>query len=298
MNQCRRPLVSFRSPSEYDRPERRTASRQRAPPQGPAPFSVCRSGKRLPRVCLARVRCVSKVSNPLDALFLPRPLDRISDRSALGIAPFEGFPFRGMVHAFRPVLPAWCWLRRFRRALAEEPRPPPGLSSPRKSVAAPPPKRWVRPVPPLGFSPFRGASPFATAPLVTEPPPVDLDAVGGEPPALPGPSECRSRRSLTLSAESAAPRGVLRLISAIRVSAPDRSITTLDRKLVRAREGVKRIRPACRDQGDFARKVRASGRECRAVAWPCEGPDATAARFARCRRARRWRTRWITGGNG
>ncbi len=118
VNQRREPLVSFRSPSEYDRPELRSALQRRAPLQGPFPYSACGGGKRLPRVCLARVRCVFGVSHPLDALFLPRPFGRLSGRCAHGILPFEGFPFRGMVRASRPVLPAWCRLRRIRRACA------------------------------------------------------------------------------------------------------------------------------------------------------------------------------------
>ncbi len=183
-------------------------------------------------------------------------------------------------------------------ALATEPRSPPGLSSPRKSVAALSPKRQVRPVPPLSFPPFRVASSFATAPLVTETPPLGLSAVGGEPPALLRPSESRSRRTLMLSAESIAPPEVLRLISASRVSASDRSITTLTRKLVRAPNRVKGIHPECGNSRAAPRNLRAFRRETASAAARREGGGASSSRGAGCRFSTRWRTLWITEGNG
>jgi hypothetical protein len=183
-------------------------------------------------------------------------------------------------------------------ALAAEPRSPPGLSSPRKSVAALSPKRQVRPDPPLSFPPFRVASSFATAPLVTEPPPVGLSAVGGEPPALLRPSESRSRRPLTLSAESIAPPEVLRLVSASRVSASDRSITTLDRKLVRAQNRVKEIHPRCRNSRVALLNLRSLPGENASVTARREGLRASSLRSKDWRFSTRWKTVWITGGNG
>jgi hypothetical protein len=92
VNQRREPLMSFRSPSEYDRPEPRAASRRRAPLQGPAPFSACGSGKRLSRVCLARVRCAFGVSPPL-TLSSSRNLSTVFQiETLLGLRPSKVSP--------------------------------------------------------------------------------------------------------------------------------------------------------------------------------------------------------------
>jgi hypothetical protein len=71
----RAPLLSFHSSSECDRINLRCSSRHSAPLQGLAPYSACRIGKRpLPGFPVPGSRCASRVSHPLDASFLPKPL--------------------------------------------------------------------------------------------------------------------------------------------------------------------------------------------------------------------------------
>jgi hypothetical protein len=169
------------------------------------------TGSDIPRVCRARLRCVSRVSHPPDALFLPKPSHPISGGGAPGILPYEGFPFHGMDYASRPPFPPGVGSNEpgdpsrpgfspaFRALLSAEVRCP--LTA--EAVG------WARASLGVPF-PSRGLSPPATAPLGAVSPPLGLDQVGGEPPAsLSCPSESRSRRAVKRSAESFTPPGVL-----------------------------------------------------------------------------------------
>jgi hypothetical protein len=79
------------------------------------PSALAESGSDIPRDYLTRLRSVSRVSHPPDALLPPKPFRPISDGNAPGISPFEGFPFRVLGSVSRPTLPAWRWLERPRQ---------------------------------------------------------------------------------------------------------------------------------------------------------------------------------------
>ena len=134
---CRGPLVNFRSPSEYV-PDGAVAALGAAPPlQGFRPFSASRtSGSDSSRGYQTRVRCVFRVSHPLDAFFLPKPPSRISDRNAHGVPALRRFPLPRLGPCL-PAVPARLALARADAQLffaVRNPRPPSGLPSPRKSV--------------------------------------------------------------------------------------------------------------------------------------------------------------------
>jgi hypothetical protein len=157
------------------------------------------TGSDIPRVCRARLRCVSRVSHPPDALFLPIPSHRISGGGAPGIFPYEGFPFRGMGCASRPPFPPGVG--------SSEPddRSRPGFSPASRALLSAEVRcpltaeavGWARASLGVPF-PSRGSPPLATAPLWAVPPPLGLDQVDGEPPAsLSCPSEYRSRGAVS-----------------------------------------------------------------------------------------------------
>jgi hypothetical protein len=160
------------------------------------PPALAESGSDIPRACLTRLRCASRVSHPPDALFPPKPFRPISDGNAPGILPFEGFPFRVLGSASRPTLPAWRWLVRPRRlfgwrrlarlpgdTLRESPWPP---SLQAAGVARSSPELSS---PPGVILPLRRPRSSRV------PPPMDFDRAGGEPSTVSGPPECRSKRA-------------------------------------------------------------------------------------------------------
>jgi len=97
-SRCRGPLLNFSSSSEYDR--NLVVQDLSALHASPGFLSLQRlpvTGSDIPRGYQTRLRCVFRVSHPLDAFFLPKPIRRISDGNAPGIQLFEGFPFHGHV---------------------------------------------------------------------------------------------------------------------------------------------------------------------------------------------------------
>jgi hypothetical protein len=96
INDAANPSWTFAPLRSMTRADLCDASRPRTPLQGSCPFSTFGNGKRLLRVYLARLSCAFRVSHPPGASFLPKPCRHVSDDSALGIPPFEGFPFRGI----------------------------------------------------------------------------------------------------------------------------------------------------------------------------------------------------------
>ncbi len=163
---------------------------------------------------------------------------------APGIPPFEGFPFRGMVPASR-----WGPAR-----LASADNGPAALDS---AVSSPAFRAFVsaevrcrvgaeapgRPVPPLGFLPSRGSSPSATTPFLTASPLMGFVPSGGQAACRFAPFRVSIAGGLGgLLGDRRPSWGSCTSSRRCRVSVPDRSITTLDGKVLRSRERVKNFR--------------------------------------------------------
>jgi hypothetical protein len=91
IKRCREPLLGFRSSSEYDRIVGVSLSTDTLS-RVSLPSALTESGSDLYRRYHPRLCCVFRVSHPLDALLLPKPLDRLSGRNAPGIRPPEVSP--------------------------------------------------------------------------------------------------------------------------------------------------------------------------------------------------------------
>jgi hypothetical protein len=151
---CRRPLVSFRSPSEYDRIGLCEASRCRTPLQGFSPYSACRIGKRHYPGFTGPGYAAPSGFPALLTLPSSRDLPAVFQTgNAPGIVPFEGFPSRGMARPLGRPCPPGVGSDGSADPVARYPRPPSGLSSPRKSVASLPTSGRCGPFLPWAFPP-------------------------------------------------------------------------------------------------------------------------------------------------
>lgn len=100
----------LRVASEFD--PRRTASQRLALMGFASPSAHAVTGSDLHRACLTRLRCVSRLSQPPDAFFLPRPSSLVSCCNAHGIRPSEGSPSSTPESPLGAPAPPDRWLRR------------------------------------------------------------------------------------------------------------------------------------------------------------------------------------------
>jgi hypothetical protein len=224
--------LDFRSSSEYDRIALHETFRRRAPLQGCVPFSTCRHREATdPNGTSVRLRCAFRVSTLL-TLYSSRSLTAVFQTAALlGFFPSKVSPSTaGAGLSTRLARLASARTDPLTRAV-RCPRPPSGLCSPWKSVAASPEGETARAS--LGISSPPGApSPRDDSASAVSPP----SGLGRRPQPPIRPLGVSFARSLeALRREPHPLLGFPRLVPASRASAPNRS----------QRPSGVRIRPPC-----------------------------------------------------